>query len=123
MQDEFALQGLQEIKFDPRQAVTEGKKEERAFTLTVRYPDQPPDAKTVRHKHGGVASENAVMHARLRPGRFVLGPIQKDPSKTTLQQGLESVKINARTNPDAKNVDFVAELQGDQVIDLSLIHI
>lgn len=117
MQDEFALQGLQEIKFDPRQAVTEGKKEERAFTLTVRYPDQPPDAKTVRHKHGGVASENAVMHARLRPGRFVLGPIQKDPSKTTLQQGLESVEINARTNPDAKNVDFVAELQGDQVID------
>ena len=117
MQDEFALQGLQEIDFDPRQAVTQGKKAERAFTLTVRYPDQPVDAKTISHKHGGVASENAVMHARLRPGRFVLGPIQKDPSKTTLQQGLESVETNARTNPDAKNVDFVAELQGDQVID------
>lgn len=117
IQDEFALQGLQEIKFDNRQVSLQGEKSERAFTLTTRYPDQPPDTETIRHKHGGVASENAVMHARLRPGRFVLGPVQKDPSKTTLQQGLESVETNANTNPNAKNIDAVVEIQGDQVID------
>lgn len=117
MQDEFALQGLQEIKFDNRQVALQGEKSERAFTLTTKYPDQPSGTETVRHKHGGVASENAVMHARIRPGRFVLGPVQKDPSKTTLQQGLESVETNANTNPNAKRVDVVAELQGDQVID------
>ena len=117
MQDEFDLQGLQEIDFDNRQVAMQGKQSERAFTLTTRYPDQPPDTQTVRHKHGGVASENAVMHARIRPGRFVLGPVQKDPSKTTLQQGLESVATNANTNPNAKRVDVVAEIQGDQAID------
>ena len=81
MPDEFDFQGFQEIKFDNRQVALKGKQSERAFTLTTRYPDQPPDAQTVRHKHGSVASENAVMHARIRPGRFVLGPVQKDPSK------------------------------------------
>ena len=116
MPDEFDFQGFQEINFDNRQVALKGKQSERAFTLTTRYPDQPPGAQTVRHKHGSVASENAVMHARIRPGRFVLGPVQKDPSKTTLQQGLASVETNASTNPNAKNVDVVAELQGDQVI-------
>ena len=87
MPDEFDFQGFQEIKFDNRQVALKGKQSERAFTLTTRYPDQPPDTQTVRHKHGSVASENAVMHARIRPGRFVLGPVQKDPSKTTFATG------------------------------------
>ena len=46
----------------------------------------------------------------------MLDPLSEDPSKTTLQQGLASVETNASTNPNAKNVDVVAELQGDQVI-------
>ena len=63
-------EGMQRPDFNLNQVIPAPKEEEIAFTLTARYPDQPSNVSLVSAAHGGVSSENAVVHTRIIPGRY-----------------------------------------------------
>lgn len=92
-----SYEGLQRPDFNLNQVIPAPKEEEIAFTLTARYPDQPSKVKLVSAAHGGVSSENAVVHTRIIPGRYNPNHIN-DPDGPYLP------------------VDIMGELQGDRAV-------
>ena len=97
--DRTSYEGMQRPDFNLNQVIPDPKEEEIAFTLTARYPDQPSKVKLVSAAHGGVSSENAVVHTRIIPGRYNPNHIN-DPDGPYLP------------------VDIMGELQGDREIGL-----
>ena len=90
-------EGMQRPDFNLNQVIPAPKEEEIAFTLTARYPDQPSNVSLVSASHGGVSSENAVLHTRVIPGRYNPNHIN-DPDGPYLP------------------VDIIGELQGDRAV-------
>lgn len=95
--DRTSYEGMQRPDFNLNQVIPAPKEEEIAFTLTARYPDQPSKVKLVSAAHGGVSSENAVVHTRIIPGRYNPNHIN-DPDGPYL------------------SVDIMGELQGDRAV-------
>ena len=95
--DRTSYEGMQRPDFNLNQVIPDPKEEEIAFTLTARYPDQPSKVKLVSAAHGGVSSENAVVHTRIIPGRYNPNHIN-DPDGPYLP------------------VDIMGELQGDRAV-------